>query len=75
MKPLRRLLYTQGETTHAAVPTAVFGSLCLIDAIIIYAFLPETSGTAMPDTISDVEDEFMAVNNDADERSRYGATD
>lgn len=62
--------------SHPAVPTALFGSLCLVDAVVIYACLPETSGVAMPDTISDVEDEASQVVSSAScDSIRYGATD
>lgn len=47
----------QGDATHAAVPTCLFGCLCLMDAVVIYTCLPDTSLSSMPDTISDVEDD------------------
>ena len=47
----------QGDSPHPAVPSVLFGTFCLIDAVIIYFFLPETTCDSMPDTISDIDDD------------------
>lgn len=59
--------------THPSVPPLIFGCLSLADAVLIYCCLPETAGSAMPDTISDVEDEEGEIS--ATDRVRYGSTD
>ena len=43
------------------IPTSVFGSLCLIDGLLIYFLLPDTNMNELPDTIEDVEDGFTVV--------------
>ena len=43
---------------HPAVPTLIFGSLCLLDAALVYACHPEAPVDGlMPDTLADLEDE------------------
>ena len=60
----------QGDATHAAVPTCLFGILCLLDAVVIYACLPDTSCGSMPDTIADVEDDVSEQTSESEVRSR-----
>lgn len=39
-----------------SVPLAIFGVLSLIDGILIFYLLPETTGKQLPDTFQDAED-------------------
>lgn len=54
MLRLRRNKLFLGEKIHERTPFIIIGSLAIFGALFTIAFLPETKGVTLPETVDDI---------------------